>query len=74
MDQEEHRRTMRRTQFILSLWQEGSALPNAPPVWRLSLLDPHTERCYGFAEAGDLLTFLLRWMNAPPAGESPDAA
>jgi hypothetical protein len=43
--------------FILSLWAEGGARPNAPPVWRFSLEDPHTDQRRGFKDLAELMHF-----------------
>jgi len=52
--------------FILSLWTEGSALPNAPPVWRYSLEDPHTDQRRGFKDLAELMRFLQVWTAVSP--------
>lgn len=52
--------------FILTLWTEGSALPNAPPVWRISLEDPHSSERRGFKDSVELLRFLEAWTAVPP--------
>ncbi|MBK6712739.1 MAG: hypothetical protein IPG51_20765 [Chloroflexi bacterium] len=52
--------------FILSLWAEGGARPNAPPVWRFSLEDPHTDQRRGFKDLAELMRFLEEWAAVPP--------
>jgi hypothetical protein len=52
--------------FILSLWAEGGALPNAPPVWRFSLEEPHTGQRRGFKDLAELMRFLQVWTAVPP--------
>ncbi len=62
--------SLRRYQhFILCLWQEGSAAPNAAPVWRYSLENPYTAERRGFGDARDLMALLDQWMALPPHGE-----
>lgn len=51
--------------FILHLWEEGGALPNAPPVWRFSLTHPHSGERMGFRSTEDLLIFLQNWTQSP---------
>jgi hypothetical protein len=51
--------------FILSLWTEGGALPNDPPVWRISLEDPHTDQRRGFKDLAELMRFLEEWTAVP---------
>lgn len=51
--------------FILTLWTEGGALPNAPPVWRISLEDPHSSERRGFKDLAELLRFLEGWTAVP---------
>ena len=51
-------RPSRRHSFILSLWSEGSPLPNAPTVWRYSLEDPHSAQRRGFKDLAELMQFL----------------
>jgi hypothetical protein len=67
------KRPLRRTEqalrhhsFILSLWPEGGAQPNAPPVWRYSLEDPHTGERRGFKELAELMRFLEEWTAVSP--------
>ncbi|HRQ36887.1 MAG TPA: hypothetical protein PLD25_03110 [Chloroflexota bacterium] len=57
---------LRHHSFILSLWPEGGALPNAPPVWRYSLEDPHTAVRHGFKDLVELAAFLEEWTAVPP--------
>jgi hypothetical protein len=59
------RLTRRYHSFVLNLWQEGSALPNAPPVWRFSLTHPHSGERTGFRSIEDLLAFLQNWTQSP---------
>lgn len=54
---------MRHRSFILALWQESGALPNAPPAWRISLEDPLTSERKGFTELAELDAFLNAWMD-----------
>lgn len=59
--------------FILTVWQEGAALPNAPPVWRYSLENPHTGERIGFRDANELGRFLNQWVALlPPDRRSVD--
>ena len=57
------RKPVRYHMFILSLWQESGAQPNAPPVWRLSLENPHNGERSGFKELADFFLYLQRWTN-----------
>ena len=70
MDRELGKRPLRYHSFILTLWTEGGALPNAPPVWRISLQDPHTSERHGFKDLAELMRFLDEWTAVPPAEES----
>ncbi len=70
MDRELGKRPLRYHSFILTLWTEGGALPNAPPVWRISLQDPHTSERRGFKDLAELVRFLEGWTANPP-DESP---
>lgn len=63
---------LRHHSFILSLWPEGGALPNGPPVWRYSLQDPLTSQRRGFKELADLVRFLEEWTAVPPELTSSD--
>lgn len=60
------KRPFRHHSFILSLWVEGAALPNAPPVWRYSLEDPHSVQRRGFKDLAELVRFLEEWTAVPP--------
>lgn len=64
-------RPLRHHSFILSLWPEGGTLPNAPPVWRMSLQDPHTDQRRGFKDLAELVRFLQEWTAVPPSEEPP---
>ncbi|GIK59057.1 MAG: hypothetical protein HND44_10990 [Chloroflexi bacterium] len=55
-----------RHNFILSLWVEGGARPNAPPVWRYSLEEPHSSQRRGFKDLAELVRFLEEWTAVPP--------
>jgi hypothetical protein len=44
--------------FILRLWQERSARPARPAVWRFSLEDPRTRQRKGFGSFEELTKFL----------------
>jgi hypothetical protein len=64
---------MRYHSFILAMWQEGEPLPNAPPVWRYSLENPHTGERVGFRDAVELNRFLDRWVALlPPSRNTND--
>ena len=56
--------------FVLTLWRESEGLPNAPPVWRISLQDPHTSERRGFKDLVELVRFLEGW-TAVPSEEVP---
>lgn len=62
-----------RHSFILSLWAEGGARPNAPPVWRYSLEEPHSAQRHGFKDLAELVRFLEEWtavsLEEPPMNE-----
>ncbi len=60
------KRPYQRHSFILSLWAEGSARPNAPPVWCYSLEDPHSSQWRGFKDLAELVRFLAEWTAVPP--------
>lgn len=66
MDRKLGKRPLRHHSFILSLWQER----DEPPVWRLSLEDPHTSVRRGFKEIQELARFLEEWTAVPPPEES----
>jgi len=70
MDREPGKRPLRYHSFILTLWTEGGGLPNAPPVWRISLQDPHTAQRHGFTDVAELARFLQEWTAVPPAEDS----
>lgn len=70
MDREPGKRPLRYHSFILTLWTEGGGLPNAPPVWRISLQDPHTAQRHGFTDVAELARFLQEWTAVPPAEKS----
>jgi hypothetical protein len=57
----------RHHSFILCLWQEGSAMPNAPPVWRCSLEEPYSAERRGFRHLDELYAFLVQWTRMTPA-------
>lgn len=62
----EHLGSVRRYHsFVLHLWQEGNALPNAPPVWRFSLTHPHSGERTGFRSLEELASFLQQWTHSP---------
>lgn len=63
-------RPYRHHSFIISLWLEGGAYPNAPPVWRISLEDPRTAERHGFQDLAELMRFLEAWTAVPPPNES----
>jgi hypothetical protein len=69
----EPQQARRHYSFILCLWQEGSAMPNAPPVWRCSLEEPYSAGRRGFRHLGELYDFLAQWTHTPaaptPAGD-----
>lgn len=51
--------------FVLHVWQEGNALPNAPPTWRFSLTHPHSGERTGFRSLAELTTYLHQWTHSP---------
>lgn len=59
------KRPYRHHSFILSLWQEREE----PPVWRISLEDPHTAVRRGFKGIAELARFLEEWTAVPPSPE-----
>ncbi|MBP6440967.1 MAG: hypothetical protein KA259_05110 [Caldilineaceae bacterium] len=62
---------MRYHNFILTLWQDGKPLANAPPAWRYSLEYPPTGERHGFKNTDELLRFINQWMvGSSPAGLS----
>ncbi len=65
MERRFEKRPLRHYSFILSLWTEGGALTNAPPVWRFSLEDPHTAERRGFKDLAELLHYLEEWTQNP---------
>ncbi|MBK8904762.1 MAG: hypothetical protein IPM53_26520 [Anaerolineaceae bacterium] len=62
------KRPLRHHSFILSLWQER----DEPPVWRMSLEDPHTSVRRGFKGMRELVQFLEEWTAVPPSLEQSD--
>lgn len=66
MDRKLGKRPLRYYSFILSLWMESGPLPHAPPVWRISLEDPHSSERRGFKDLAELLRFLEEWTAGPP--------
>jgi hypothetical protein len=52
--------------FVLTLWRETDGLPNAPPVWRYALENPHTGERIGFRDAAELTRFLNQWVALLP--------
>ena len=64
------KRPLQYHSFILTLLTEGRELPNTPPVWRISLQDPHTSERRGFKDLAELMRFLEGWTAVPPAEES----
>ena len=52
--------------FVLTLWRESDGLPNAPPVWRYALENPHTGERIGFRNAAELARFLNQWVALLP--------
>jgi hypothetical protein len=48
--------------YVLTVWEERSHDPRAPPVWRCSLRDPRTGQQRGFASLEALLAVLEREM------------
>ena len=63
----EQRQARRHHSFILCVWQEGGAMPNAPPVWRYSLEEPYKAGRRGFRHLDELYDFLEQWTNMTPA-------
>lgn len=59
---------MRYHAFVLTVWQEGEPLPNAPPRWRYSLEYPSTGERHGFKNSDELLHFINQWMVDPSPG------
>ncbi|MBX2998736.1 MAG: hypothetical protein KF893_09530 [Caldilineaceae bacterium] len=64
------RAARRSHSFVLNLWQEGGALPNAPPVWRFSLTVPHSGERIGFRSVEELTRYLQRWTHQQPASST----
>lgn len=62
MDREVGKRPLQHESFILTLWQESEASSSAPPVWRFSLENPHTNQRTGFADIEALADFLQQWV------------
>lgn len=62
---------MRYHNFILTLWQDGDPLPNAPPRWRYSLENPHTGTRHGFNNSDELLAFISQWTDRSPPARLP---
>ena len=56
---------MRYHNFILTLWQDGKPLANAPPAWRYSLEYPPTGERHGFKNTDELLRFIKQWTVGP---------
>jgi hypothetical protein len=48
--------------YILRLWQERSASPARPAVWRFSLENTHTRQRRGFGDLEGLTAFLQKQM------------
>lgn len=44
--------------YVMRLWQEDSASPEAYPVWRFSLEEPLTGQRRGFSCLAELVAFL----------------
>lgn len=63
MEREFNERPSHSRSFILTMWREGTPLPNGPPVWRIRLEDPRTAQRHGFVTLADLLSFLEAWVN-----------
>jgi hypothetical protein len=63
----EPQQARRQYSFILCLWQEGSAMPNGPPVWRFSLEEPYSSGRRGFRHLNELYDFLAQWTHMPAA-------
>ncbi|HQX85433.1 MAG TPA: hypothetical protein PKV23_08090 [Aestuariivirga sp.] len=66
------KRTMHYHSFILTLWQEGETMPNAPTIWRYSLANPHTGERIGFRDAVELGRFLTQWVALLPPNTNAD--
>ena len=62
------RKPVRYHRFILIVWQESGALPNAPPVWRLSLENPHSGVRSGFKGLADFILYLQHWTDDSEGG------
>ena len=60
------REARRYHSVVFNLWEEGGVLPNAPPVWRFSLTNPHSGERIGFRSIEALFNFLQTW-TYPPA-------
>jgi hypothetical protein len=56
--------------YVLTVWEERSHDPRAPPVWRCSLRDPRTGRQRGFASLQALVAVLEREMVVERDGSS----
>jgi hypothetical protein len=56
--------------YILRLWQERSASPAHPAVWRFSLEDTHTRQRCGFGNLEGLIEFLQAQVKAGETEES----
>jgi hypothetical protein len=59
--------------YILRLWQERSASPAHPAVWRFSLEDTHTRQRRGFGDLAKLVGFLQAQMEAEETRRSTPA-
>jgi hypothetical protein len=58
--------------YILRLWQERSASPARPAVWRFSLEDTHTRQRRGFGDLAGLVEFLQAQMEAEETKKEGD--
>jgi hypothetical protein len=56
--------------FVLHIWREGGLMPDERPAWRMSLEDPHSAERVGFTNVDELITYLVRWTDNPPALEN----
>ncbi len=48
--------------FILGVWTQPARQPGCPPAWRISLENPRTAECKGFADLAELVVHLTAWM------------
>lgn len=73
MENNSERPTLHYHSFILTLWRESEGMPNAPPIWRYALENPHTGERIGFRAAAELTRFLNQWVAQlpPPYDNEP---